>query len=509
MARANGGDYISIEKRKIRRYFISWVLLFVFMILVLSLTIYLLVLYRPFMDFLELYLKGGSGIQKNILLLFPPILAAITALIFAIPWPRDDRDYPISKRKIVLCYLIWMILNILFLLYLLVKSESLSLWEFNLGVLLFMVSLIVLIPYVMMFSHSNRYSILMLWYRFASFPFVFAVKKITEKVVEKTKRSINSIRQLIIQAIKEYDRKVFSEGLEKLMLLGSLILESKESGKLERIGNFFLKITGIRRFSNSGISSSKSNIGNNGEKAKLKDDLIKVVLHNHLYIATECVRLRWGENMNRIVSNTVDLIKQSMGLKDKIVSKAIDYPIFVNEVKSLGILSIESNLISPTMGIIDSLGQISEYSLNLRRTREFDNPPDIKVLESLQAIGIECSTRKYESSCHEVLVRIESIADMAYRSIAREKEAGKEEGDIKEIIILEEALKAHWIISAYIFKYIPEAKEWLKPSVKKMEEEFGKRYAEAYRLALEEMGYTSSIGKKVLLDYKKKVKGIF
>jgi hypothetical protein len=507
MTKANGGDYISIEKKKNKRYFILLALSFVLMVLVLSIATYLFTFYPPLLDCLEKLFRGNSDIQKKILFLFPPILAAITALIFAIPWQRDDRDYPISKRRVVLFYLIWMIFNILFPLFVLVKSESLSVWEFNLGVLLFIVSLIVLIPYVLMFSHSNRYSILMSWYRIASFPFVFAFKKITEKVVEKTKRSINSIRQLIIQAIKEYDRKVFSEGLEKIKLLGALILESKESGKLKRIGIFFLKITGIRRFSNSGISASKSNIDE--KKAKLKDGLIKVVLHNHLYIATECVRLRWGENMNKIVSNTVDLIKQSMRLKDKVVSKAIDYPIYVDEVKSLGILSIENNLVSPTMEIIDSLGQISEYSLNLRRTREFDNPPDIKVLESLQAIGIECSKKRYESSCHEVLVRIESIADMAHRSIAREAEEGKKEGDIKEIIVLEEALKAHWIISAHIFENIPEAKEWLKPSVKKMEEEFGKRYAEAYRLALEEMGYTSSIGKKVLLDYKKRVRRIF
>ena len=199
-------DYISVEKRKVRQYFIFGILLFTFFILLFCTVGFFFIFCRSFFGF---YLfkcpDWDMETQKNILVIISTTLAAITVSVFFISGIRDTGEYPINKRKIILIYLSWLIPNIVFPLFLLGNFIPLSPPAFKVSLLLFILSLIILVPYVLIFSHSNRYSILLLWFKFLAQPFVRNRRNVKHKTIRQIKRNIASMSYLSIQTFAYYD----------------------------------------------------------------------------------------------------------------------------------------------------------------------------------------------------------------------------------------------------------------------------------------------------------------
>lgn len=111
-------------------------------------------------------------------------------------------------------------------------------------------------------------------------------------------------------------------------------------------------------------------------------------------------------------------------------------------------------------------------------------------------------SKKLENLCIETLVRIDSLG----RESALLIEPGADSKRKEEIEkIFKKALSSHWIVSAYMLKYIPESGEWLKKFRNVLEQEFGDSFGNAYNHALNEMELISSIGVKILKDYKKAI----
>jgi hypothetical protein len=282
-------------------------------------------------------------------------------------------------------------------------------------------------------------------------------RNIDNYISEKTNKKISSIGRLIIHSLHEYDEKTFITGLSQIDTLGKIILSSKL-------------------------------------KPDLLDSIFKNVMVTYRNIAAECIKAGLENDLRLTFFNMTNLIKYGIACKNKAASK-ITYPIAVIEMKEASLMSVVNDMHPVIREIIEYLAQIGEISLGYN----LDHPPDIEVLTAFQEIGSECANRKLENLCLEILIRTEFLGIQALNSFdsAPEPEKKKE----KETVY-KSALTSHWIVSAFLFKNIPESEEWLKDSRTRMEEVFGDVYDEAYNQALKKMEMTSYVGKKILLDYK-------
>ncbi len=263
--------------------------------------------------------------------------------------------------------------------------------------------------------------------------------------------------KLIIRSIHEYDDITFFKGLEMTAILGKIILESPKLS------------------------------------AKSLNSVFKNIIINHRNIASEVVKLKLENHLRQTALNAANLIKYGMSRKNEFTSK-INYSIPVIEMEKAVMMSIENDMHYVSGEIISYLAQIGEMSLS----HNLDHPPDIEVLTALQEIGTECANKKLENLCFETLIRTEFLGIQALNSFESAAETGRK----KEIEkVYKSALTSHWIVSAFLFKNIPESGEWLKDSRTRMEEVFGSAYKEAYNQALKKMNMTSYVGKRLLIDY--------
>jgi hypothetical protein len=446
---------VQIERHKVKNYFISWALI-MFTLILVYFTL------SSFYIFCFDHSLAEDEIKKNMLLVFPPALATITAFIFAIPAMSNTKEYSSPKKITILIYLCWLVPNIIFPLLPLGNIFTLSEEVFRLCIVLFAFSLFSLIPYVTIFIQSSRTTALLRLFNFSASPFVFNFIKVNEKIIEKTKKRITALHQLILPSIHDYDNNLFSLGLEKLNALGKIILESP------KLDDNYL------------------------------NDIYKNIITNYQYISCECAKIKLVKYLRQAAFNISDLIKFGMTSKNQIALK-IDYPILIKELEKAGVISVENNMHSVVSEIINYLGQIGEMSLE----KNSDIPADIQVLSSLQEIGILCAEKKLETLCIEALRRILTLGSES----AMLMESNTDSERKKEIEkILKKALSSHWIVSAYMFKHIPESGEWLKKLRIELKQEFGDNLGSAYNHALNEMELISSVGVKVLQDYKKAVK---
>jgi hypothetical protein len=286
--------------------------------------------------------------------------------------------------------------------------------------------------------------------------FTWDRKNIGDRIFKKTNKKISSIGRLIIHSLHEFDEKTFSDGLNKIDTLGKIILLSKI--KPESLNSIF-----------------------------------KNIIVNYRYIASECIK-GGSENYLRLTFFYItNLIKYGIASKNKTASK-INYPIAVIEMKEAGLMSVMNGMHPISREIIEYLGQIGEISLNYN----LDHPPDIEVLTALQEIGTECANKKLENLCFETLIRTEFLGIEALNSFESTADLERKE-EIEKVY--KNALTSHWIVSAFLFKNIPESEEWLRNSRNRMEEVFDDAYGEAYNQALKKMDMTSYVGKKILVDY--------
>lgn len=454
-------DFISVERNNVWKYFIgrrSRVAIFFVLIFVLLLILFLKVSIDT------------ENIPKEVLSFFLPILVAIIAIIFAIPRIRSIKEYQyrIDKRKVILTYLCWFIAAAVFYLLLLGRVVPLTELMFKVSISVFVVSFILLISYVLVFIHSSINSVLINLFNVSALPFVRG-KNITRKSLEGVETNISTMGQLIIRSIDENDYRTFSMGLKKLGVLGMLIMEA------------------------SGVEIASV------------DHLFKTIIKNHRYIVTDSEKAKVEGYIRKIFYNMASLIKFGMSCS-KGGASALNYSIAVIEMKKIGIICVDCEMHSVTTDLIGFLGQIGDASINLESDKNLIHPPDIEVLISLQEIGIKSANRKLEALCMETLIKIHSIADLAKERIksledpAEKKDGEKERKGIGKVF--KNALKSHWVVSAFMFKNIPESEEWLGRRRIALKEEFGDEYLDAYERAYKEMRGYSSVGKKVLMGYK-------
>jgi len=454
MGKKKGLNHVQAERNEAKSYFkfMKFKILFVLFGCFILSYFYIFCCENPVSD---------NQLQRDILLVFLPTLATILIPVFLISSSVIIKEYPSFKKKGISLYIILMVFIMVFQLLSLLNIIPLAEKVFKICVILFVFSLLLLIPYVLLFIHSNVSAVLTRLFRFSVRPFIKSNKRVNTKIIEETNRKIAYMGHLIMHTIHEYDYNTFSIGLEKLNAIGKIILESPRCNE------------------------------------KTLNDIYKNIITNYQYISCECASVELEKYMGKAAFNISDLIKFGMSSKNRIASK-IDFPILIKELEKVGVISVENNMHSSGREIIGHLGQIGEISLK----KNFEVPPEIQVLSSLQEIGIICAEKKMENLCIETFIRIESLG----RESAVLIEANVDLERKKEIEkIFKRALSSHWIVSAHMFKHIPESGEWLKKFRIELEQEFEDSFGNAYNHALNEMELISSVGVKVLLDYKKAV----
>lgn len=454
MGKKKGLNHVQAERNEAKRYFkfMKFKILFVLSGCYILSYFYIFCCENSVSD---------NQLQRDILLVFLPTLATILIPVFLISSSVTIKEYPSFKKKGISLYIILMVFIIIFQLLSIVNTIPLVEKVFKICVILFVFSLLLLIPYVLLFIHSNVSAVLTRLFFFSVRPFIKSNKRVNAKIIEETNRKITYMGHLIMHATHEHDYNTFSIGLERLNALGKIILESP------------------------------------GFNEKTLNNIYKNIITNYQYISCECWKINLESYMRQAAINISDLIKFGLTSKNKITSK-IDYPILIIELEKIGIMSVENNMHYASREIITYLGQIGETSLK----RNLDVPPEIQVLSSLQEIGIMCAAKKLENLCIETLIRIEGLGRESAVLIEPDADSKRKE-EIEKIF--KKALSSHWIVSAYMFRHIPESGEWLKKSRDELEREFGDNFRNAYHHALNEMELISSVGVKVLLDYKKAV----
>jgi hypothetical protein len=497
----SNNDWILSEKKKIRNYF-AWRFSIIFSFAFLySIFAYVFVFNsgNPI---------GDKQLQGILLFLLPTILILITVRIFAIPETTSVKEYPEFKRTMMTIYLCWLVPNIIFPLLPLERIIPLSA-KVKLCIVLLIFSLNMLILYVLII-HSSIYDTLIRLFNLSAIPFLRGSRVNDNKIYEKTNEKIFSMGRLITHALHEYDGNTFYTGLGKIDTLGKIIMQSSKL-EPEFLNNLFKNIVINYRYTASESLKAKSenylkhtlsNIDSLGKiilesspfNLKLLNDSFKNIISIYQHIAVECIKAGLENDLRLTFSNITNLIKYGIGCQNDLTAK-INYPISVIEVGKVGVMTIKNDIYAVGSEIIDHLAQIGEKSLN----HNLDHPPDIEVLKALQEIGSECADKKLENLCFETLIRTQFLGIQALSNF--ESLADSERKKEKEKVY-KSALTSHWIVSAFLFKNIPESEEWLRDSISRMEEIFGNAYEEAYHQALKKMDMASYVGKKILLEYK-------
>jgi uncharacterized protein YihD (DUF1040 family) len=500
MMQQSNSDLILAEKRKIRKYFAWRFSIAVFFAFLYSLFAYLYV-------FVSEDPPGYEKLQGILLFLLPTILILITIRIFAIPETTSVKEYPEFKRAMMTIYLCWLVPNIIFPLLPLQGIIPLAA-KVKLCIVLFIFSLNMLILYVLII-YSSIYDTLIRLFNLSAIPFLRGSRINDIKIYEKTNQKIFSMGRLIIHALHEYDGNTFSIGLGKIDTLGKILMASSKLDP-ELVNRLFNNIVinyrhaaaeSLEAKSENYLKDTLAKIDSLGKvilesstfNLKLLNDSFKNIITCYQYIALECLKSGSANDLMLTFSNITNLIKYGMGCPNELTSK-INYPIAVTEVGKVGVMTIKNNIHPVGNEIIDHLAQIGEKSLN----HQLDHPPDLEVLTALQDIGTECANKKLENLCFETLIRTEFLGIQALNSVESAAEPGRKKEKEK---VYKSALTSHWIVSAFLFKNIPESEEWLKDSRTRMEEVFGSTYKEAYNQALKKMNMTSYVGKRLLIDY--------
>jgi hypothetical protein len=493
-------EWILAEKKKIRKYFAWRFWVAIFFAFLYSLFAYLYV-------FVSEYPPGDEKLQGILLFLLPSILLLITIRIFATPETTSVKEYPEFKRAMMTIYLCFLVSNVIFPMLPVEGLIPLTV-KVKLCIVLFIFSLNLLILYVLII-HSNIYDTLIRLFNLSAIPFLRSSSVNDIKIYEKTNGKISSMGRLIIHALHEYDGNTFSIGLGKIDTLGKIVVGSSKLNP-ELVNSLFNSIVinyrhaaeeSLEAKSENYLKNTLSKIDSLGRvilesstfNLILLNESFKNIITSYQYIALECIKAGLENDLMLTFSNITNLIKYGIGCQNALSSK-INYPIAVTEAGKLGVMTIKNNL-HPVCGeIIDHLAQIGEKSLQ----NNLDHPPDIEVLTALQEIGTECANKKLENLCFETLIRTEFLGIQALNSFDSAPEPEKKKEKEK---VYKSALTSHWIVSAFLFKNIPESEEWLKDSRTRMEEVFGNVYEEAYNQALRKMEMTSYVGKKILVDY--------
>jgi AAA+ ATPase superfamily predicted ATPase len=386
--------------------------------------------------------------QGVILQTFLQTFSIMLLALFLIPRVKAIDVLPISRWKLTGIYLWWLMLGILFVLFLLAKVIPLTNISFSISVSFFITSLILLILYFRLISRSNPYHAMVLLSKILLHPTAS-----NQKNVERTITTIDNISDILVNAVRENDSGTFREGLRQMEVSGEIILSSSRLSP------------------------------------EWKNRILKHLFLLHERIAVKCVEEKSIENFKPIVHQLAALIKYAMsGEKGIYRDNQLDFPLLILTLKKIGIIWFNYHIFPGEYEVIDHLGQIAEYSLNLERQGlPLYHPPDIQIINSLQELGVICAEKRMENPCVVCLVRLQSIAELAKNSNPR---------------VYESALKSYWILAAYMYEYIPGSGTWLIQSIERMADFFGDDFPGALGTAAAEMQLISFAGMEVLRKFR-------
>ncbi len=399
--------------------------------------------------------------QQAILLLFSPMLATISAFIFAVSGFKDVDDIPFSRRRVIIGYMIWLIPNIFIPLFLFSNINNISNEVFRLSIVLFSFSIISLIPYFLFYIHSNLYSVLKLSFVIMMFPFIYTHKKFKSKRFFKLKDRIIAFSNLLIQSISENDYRTFSSGIKRVRILSIAIVEFHKS-----------------------IPKAKDMIPD--EK---KNILLKLLVEIHQPLALRLLESQSIFRFEKLLKNVKEIADISMNYVEPDSKRnQLELDLMTQGVKRIGEICVKNNMKKETEEVIHILGFIGDSAIELEVNGTLLHPPVGEALRSLQFIGILNAQERMENLCFLCLNRIESIADLG--------------SEYSSQYVIQNALKTHWVLSAYIYEFISEAREWLNETYESMLAEFKGHYMEAFTNAELELQNESFIDLSILRNYR-------
>ncbi|MGC1120875.1 MAG: hypothetical protein WBA22_07250 [Candidatus Methanofastidiosia archaeon] len=361
--------------------------------------------------------------MEFLLSIFATILATISALIFPIFF-TNAREIIYSRRDecYVASYLCIFISGIVVSIFTVVGF-------FNLNDSVFKVSLIIFLDCLTLLP----------LYLFT------IIKNDAEKVIRRTTNSIFDQLDPILNLGGQGKVEEISEGIGALEKLALKALRNCNYGALE-IGVRCLVEIVVKIFRKRRMSAETKNL------------LIRKTVRVLKELGIACVeskRDEYARQVGKYIKLTI-----VTGLREK---ENLGYPSLVLDMEKFGIAAAKGNLIETTDEILNSLGSIGDQStaMNLQLS------PILAVLKGLQNIGIVCAEERMVHQCATTRTRIIGIARRGEKPIQ------------------EEALRRFWVVTAFMYRNIPEITEANFGLESILRREFGDAFSEQLDRALD------------------------
>ena len=412
----------------------DFVVLFIKLLIPFSIYVYLLYLINGFYTGAQ----GDTALYREALRFLINITAIITAFLFTIPKVTDIKEFPINKRYLMLPFLSYMILNIVFYNLLFGNIIPLSSITFYISNLTFIIALSFLVLYLYAFIHSEVIEIINYYYLLSMFVVLFRNGNI--------EKYIDSIRRLVNNSVTEKDDYRFQQGVDKLFLICGRIIESERT---------------------LGFKKTRS--------------LTKVLFQNFYYIAAETIHAGLSRSTIYLIENMTSIVTSCIHLELN-----LEYSFFIKTFKKIAFLTMKAEMIRITENTVDIISNFGREAVK----RQLISSPIIEAIVSLQDIGIQSATMKYENLSIEILSRLQLIAIEA-RTL--------------NSIAYHSALSAIWIVNSNMYYNTNDILEWQKVNTNRIKKDFNNDYLQAYNSALKELDDSSSTGKTILRDFMSKL----
>ena len=374
----------------------------------------------------ELPERADSNLPDIILITFVKVLATISALIFTIPLffrrSREGTIYAKSDEKWIIIYLCVFVLGIFAsLLTLFIENGvefgiftgeriDIKLILFKMSLFLFLICLIWLIPYLFIFLKRDTIVVIRK-VRESIHDELVSIPSVGGRVQEKNLREkINHLERITLQALSNRNYLALDYAIMCLKDINCEIMRRAETA------------------------------------TKINNYIIKEIMRTFRDLSITCIEYKSDEHSRQIGKHMKEIIMN--GLRNR---KNFEYPNLVLNIEKLGIEAARKHLEETTDEILNSLGQIGDQGMKMHLQR----PPVLAVLKGLQNIGIVCTEEKMIHQCATARARLLGIARLGNETICRE------------------ALGRFWVVTAFMYRNIPEMGEANFELETRLREEFG------------------------------------
>ncbi|MBU7013738.1 MAG: hypothetical protein HXS52_02320 [Theionarchaea archaeon] len=400
---------------------------------------------------------GRIPYQTDLILIgFIGSLATISALIFTIPLffrsSREGTIYPGTDENLVICYLLMFILGIFSsLLTLFIEKNTgvfvgflgrdfeLGLFFFKLSVVIFLICLVWLVPYLFIFLRRDSLKVIAHLRNSILDKVSHVSQRDARRTEEAIKKEINRLERVILQVLSSHNYIALDYGISSLMdITGTIIGKPRKRSRFMRILEKALR-----------ESPANNTVGNT---------LLKEIMRSFRDVSIACIECRSDEYSRRIGKYMKEVIMDGLRTRQN-----LEYPNLVLNIERLGAQAARNNLEETTDEILNSLGQIGDQSITVDLLRS----PIKAVLKGLQEIAIVCTEEKMVCQCATARTRILGIARRGGAPIQ------------------EEALRRFWVVTAFMYRNIPEITEASYGLETMLGREFGSLFFEQLNESLE------------------------